>query len=241
MCRSVEFDHCGPGVAQSCLRVVTLLAAVTLVCLGCAQAQESKVETELGVHRLEEETTSPYDAFAYVNRVPTEMRKGESPVDFAGMVLLSRLANQEGRIEVKILEGFNRSAYYGYKAFIRAWPEEDVGTGNCVVCHTPPTFTNGKKYIVDPSGAAKVTPSLRNLKDSGKDIEAIIQQKVKMAEMARDGGAENIDEAYKLMKLSESEVKDIVQFIGSLNEVPKEGFRDLILKSKVLDTTDVFN
>lgn len=241
MCRRVGFDRCAAAVAPSCRRAVMVLAAVTLVSLGCARAQEATVEKELGVHRLEVETTSPYDAFAYLNRLPTEFRKGESAVEFAGMVLYSRLANQEGRVEVKLVAGLNRSGYYGYKTFLRSWPEEGAGTGSCVVCHKPPSFADDKKYIVDESGEAKAVPTLRNLKDSGKDIEAIIRQKIKMAEMARAGDAEGIDEAYKTIELSDSDVKGLVEFIGALNETPKEGFRDLILNATVLDTTDVFN
>lgn len=241
MCGNTESSRCRAAVRQSHHRVVTLLATVMLVCFGQAQAQKSSVEEELSVHRLEIETTSPYDAFAYLNRMPTELSEGETAVDFGGMVIFSRLANQEGRVEVKIVEGFNRSAYLGYKAFMRAWPEEGAAVGNCVVCHTPPAFTDGKKYIVDESGVAKAVPSLRNLKKSDNDVEAILQRKVKMAEMARASDKEGIDEAYKIIRLGESDVKDLVQFMSSLNEISKEGFRDLILKAEILDTTDMLN
>jgi hypothetical protein len=213
-----------------------------------ACAQEANVESELKIHRLESETTSPYDAFAYLNRVP-DMNEGEDPKTYAGTVLLSRLANQEGRIEVKIVEGFNRSAYYGYKSFMRYWPEDVLGTdkklgiGGCVVCHHPPNFADaaGKKYVVDNSGNAKAVPSLRNLKRSKKEIKAIIEKKIKLAEMARAGKADYIDESYKLMQLSESDVDGIAEFIRSLISTPKEGYRDLILSPTILDTTDVYN
>lgn len=243
MCRNTESSRCRAAVRQSHHRVVTLIAIVTLVCFGHAQAQTQKpsVEEELAVHRLVAETTSPYDAFAYLNRIPTELGEGETAVDFGGTVIFSRLANQEGRVELKIVEGFNRSAYLGYKAFMRAWSEKGAAVGNCVVCHTPPAFTDGKKYIVDESGVAKVVPSLRNLEKSDKDVEAILQRKVKMADMARANDEGDIDEAYKIIRLSESDVKDLVQFMGSLNEISKEGFRDLILNAEILDTTDMLN
>ena len=241
MCGRVGLNRCRSAVSQSQLLAVVSLTAVTLACFGQAQAQESSIEENLKVHRITTDTTSPYDAFAYINRVPTEPSEGETVVGFAGMVIFSRLGNQEGRIEVKLVEGIDRSGYLGYKTFMRAWPDEENGVGNCVVCHTPPGFTNGKKYITNEFGVANIVPSLRNLRKSDKEIETIIQQQVKMSELARAGEAKDIEEAYAIIRLGESDVKDLISFISSLNEVSKEKFRDIILKAEVLDTSDLLN
>jgi hypothetical protein len=218
------------------------LTAICMIVSMTACAQDAKVESELKIHRLDSENTSPYDAFAYLNRVP-DINEGEDPKTYAGHVLLSRLANEEGRILIKIVDGFNRSAYYGYKSFMRYWPEEDLGMGGCVVCHHPPNFADAgdKKYIVDSSGIAKAVPPLRNTKRSKDELKAIIEKKIKLAEMARAGKADNIDESYKLMKLSTSDVDGIAEFIRSMISTPKEGYRDLILSATILDTTDVYN
>ncbi len=241
MYRKDESSRCLSAVSQSHYRVAMLLTAVALVCAGQAQAQEKSVEEELAIHRLETETTAPYDAFAYLNRIPTELVEGQDAVQMGNMIIYSRLANQEGRVELKLVKGFNRSAYLGFKTFMQVWAEEGVAVGNCVVCHTPPTFTDGKQYIVDESGVAKITPSLRNLRKSDKEIEAILRQKAKMAEVARNNDGAGIDETYKIMRLSESDVKGLAQVVSSLNEVPREDFRDLIVEATILDTTDMLD
>ncbi len=238
MTKQIEHNQLRKAIPQSIRWLTAMCMMVTL----SACAQEGKVESELKIHRLESESTSPYDAFAYLNRVP-DLNEGEDPRSYAGTVLLSRLANEEGRILIKIVDGFDRSAYYGYKSFMRYWPEEKLGIGACVTCHHPPNFADAgdKKYIVDSSGKAKAVPELRNTKRSKKELKAIIRKKIELAEMARAGKADNIDESYKLMKLSESDVDGIANFIRSMISTPKEGYRDLILSATILDTTDVYN
>jgi hypothetical protein len=205
-----------------------------------AFAQQETPEEELHVHRLKTETTAPYDAWAYANRIATQPEKGQSPVDFAGIVLLSRLTNLESRIEVKVMDGFDRSAYLGYKSFMRSWPEPGEAVGNCVVCHTPPNFTSDKKFVVDESGVAKAVPSLRNLKMSDSELRAIVEKKVAMGKKAQEGKV-NVDEAYKLISLDEQQVNDIVTFLKGLREVPKDDFRDLITNATILDTSDLLD
>jgi len=238
MTKQTKLNQLRKAVPQSVRWLTAMCTIVTLT----ACAQEAKVESDLKIHRLESETTSPYDAFAYLNRVP-DLNEGEDPKSYAGTVLLSRLANEEGRILIKIVDGFDRSAYYGYKAFMRYWPEDEWGMGACVVCHHPPNFADAgdKKYVVDSSGKAKAVPALRDTELSKKELKTIIQNKIKLAEMARAGKADNIDETYKLMQLSETDVEGIANFIRSLISTPKESYRDLILSATILDTTDIYN
>lgn len=124
------------------------------------------------------------------------------------------------------------------KTFLRSWDDPDFSVGNCVVCHTPTTFTNGKKYVVDESGEAKVTPTLRDMKKSGEELEKIIRHKMKMAAKAKAGEG-NIDAAYKIMRLEEKDVDQLVKLMQSLDSVSKEKFRKIIVDAEILDTTDV--
>ncbi len=213
-----------------------LLAAATvagmLLTVRATSAQEPSVEEELHIHRLKAGTTAPYDAFTYLNRVATGPIEGETVVEFAGNVIFSRLSNIEGRIQLKVVEGFRKPEYLGYKSFLRAWEEpEGVAVGNCVVCHTPPTFGSGTP------GEANAVPSLRNLKKSDAELKAIVLKKVEMAEKARSGDT-SVPEAYALLKLSETDVNDMVAFLKSLNEVPHEQFREIVVHAEILDTSD---
>ena len=203
------------------------------------EAGEKSAEVDLGVHRLETTTTAPFDAFAHVNRVPQKLEEGETPASYAGVILYSRLRNIEGRIQVKVLEGFDGSAYFGFKTFLRTWQDKpEEGVGNCVSCHVPTTFSDDLEHIVDESEDAKATVSLRNLKKSDKELEAIVRGKMKMAEMAHAGKG-NIDDAYKAMSLKDKDVKQLVSFLQSLNEISKGDFRQIILDAEILDTRDL--
>ena len=75
------------------------------------------IEQKTGIHRLENERRSPFDAFIYVNRIPDHSEEGEAAAQFAGRIL-GRLANQEGRVLLKLPNGMNRSAYNGFKTFL---------------------------------------------------------------------------------------------------------------------------
>ena len=79
------------------------------------------IEQKTGIHRLENERRSPFDAFIYVNRIPDHSEEGEAAAQFAGRIL-GRLANQEGRVLLKLPDGMNRSAYNGFKTFLSSEP-----------------------------------------------------------------------------------------------------------------------
>lgn len=221
------------------LAAVAALAFTGITYSDHHESGEKSAEEDLGIHRLTATTTAPFDAFAHMNRVPQELTEGETPASYSGVILYSRLRNQEGRIEVKVLKGFDGNAYYGYKNFLRTWADIDgIGVGGCISCHVPPTFSDGLEHIVDASGEAKATVSLRNLKKTDKELEAIVRSKMKMAEMARAGEG-NIDDAYKATQLKDRDVKQLVAFLQSLNEIPKDKFRKIILDAEILDTTDL--
>lgn len=105
---------------------------------GAAPASPSKsMEKKTGVHRLDNERRSAFDAFVYVNRIPDKPLEGETIEQFAGRIQ-GRLANQEGRIQLKLPPGMDRAAYNGFKTFLG--PEGSTTRGNCVACHSPPDF-----------------------------------------------------------------------------------------------------
>lgn len=214
-------------VASAC--AATVVAVGTLWSMQGIQAQEKSVEEELHVHRLKSGETAAYDAFAYLNRVSTAPTKDETPVQYAGNVIYSRLSNMEGRIQLKVPAGFAMPEYLGYKSFLRSWEEEGQAVGNCVVCHTPPKFQGTD---------AKPAPSLRNLKKSDEELKKIIQAKVALGEKARGGDA-SVDEAYKLVSLTEADVDNLVKFLQTLNELSHDDFRKVIVDATILDTSEM--
>ncbi|MEM7010293.1 MAG: hypothetical protein AAF585_02315, partial [Verrucomicrobiota bacterium] len=94
-----------------------------------AAAGSKSMETKTGVHRLDSPKRAPFDAFVYVNRIPDKPREGESPTEFTGRIQ-GRLANQEGRIQIKLPPGMDDKAYLGFKTFINseaaAWSEASL-------------------------------------------------------------------------------------------------------------------
>jgi len=100
---------------------------------GAARALAAYLRT------LKTDLSAPWDAFASMNRIPTGPGAGETPEAYAGRVF-GRLANLEGRLQVKLVDGFDVDAYEGLKIFFRTSGESSVG--NCVACHTPPIFTD---------------------------------------------------------------------------------------------------
>ena len=81
------------------------------------------------------------------------------------------------------------------------------------------------------------TPSLRNLDLTGKELEKVILGKIAASKLPRAGEAAEIDDAYSAIRLDKEDVPGLVAYLGLLNDVPDENFRDLILEATVLDTT----
>ena len=95
-------------------------------------ADKKSIEERTKIHRLSTTKRAVYDAFVYVNRIPAKADESESPTDFSGRIF-SRLANQEGRVLIKLPQGMTREAYLGYKTFLST--DAKVSNGNCVACH----------------------------------------------------------------------------------------------------------
>ena len=203
-------------------------------------ADKKSIEERTKIHRLSTTKRAVYDAFAYVNRIPEQAEKEESPQDFAGRIL-GRLANQEGRVLVKLPAGMDRAAYLGFKTFLRS--EGKVSAGNCAACHAPVNFTDLKMHLVTKGAAPKPTLSLRNLKQRKVDVRKAILAKIAASEAKqsskgkRSGKAKGIDAEYGPMHLSKNDVPRLVAFLNLLNDVPDKEFRNLILKVTILDTS----
>jgi cytochrome c peroxidase len=91
------------------------------------------------VRTLKTTRTAPWDAFAAMNRINPGPNEGETPYHYAGRVF-GRLGNLEGRLQIKLVDGFDVLAYRGFKIFFRTNGEASVG--HCVSCHVPPNFTD---------------------------------------------------------------------------------------------------
>ena len=172
------------------------------------------MEEKTGVHRLENASRSAFDAFVYVNRIPDRPRDEETAHQFAGRIH-GRLANQEGRVLLKLPPGMDRAAFDGFKTFLGS--EGNAKVTNCIACHSPPDFA------ISSGG------TLRNGKWNGADLEAILRSK-----MAR---SEEGDAAYAGLKISEADVSNLIAFQKSLTEASDDAFRDLILSAEVVDVT----
>ncbi len=214
---------------------ITTLSILALATLSLPAAEKpASNEAQTKVHRLATPYRSPFDAFVYVNRIPDKAEPNEAPADFAGRIF-GRLANQEGRIQLKLPAGMDRKAYLGFKAFLGS--EGDAQVSNCVTCHAPPTFTDGKPHVVIKGTPAKITPALRNLNARNVDIQKVVSDKHAVSQKKRSGQADDLDDAYARIHLSSADVPNVVAFLNSLNDVGDAGFRDLIIEAQVLDTS----
>ena len=191
-------------------------------------------ETKPKVHRLVSTKRAIYDAFVYVNRIPEKPEEGETPEDIAGRIF-GRLANQEGRVLLKLPAGMDRNSYLAFKTFFRYEGEKQVG--NCAACHSPAEFADSKAHVVKNGGKPTATPSLRNLKMGKKDLRKVILAKIAASRQKQAGEADEIDDAYSIMRLDEADVPGLVAYLNLLIDVPDDKFRDLILEATVLDTT----
>ena len=213
----------------------TLLSLVVSVLSACTPSREARtIEEKTKVHRLATTKRSVFDAFAYVNRLPEEPGEDESPGDFAGRIF-GRLANQEGRILLKLPGGMDRESYLAFKTFFRYEGKSRVG--NCATCHVPAEFTDLKTHVVIRGGSPKLTPSLRNLGNAKAEIRKAVLGKIRASRQKRSGDADDIDAEYGAMNITEKDVPGLVAFITLLNDVPDSRFRHLILEATVLDTS----
>ncbi|MDA9961247.1 hypothetical protein N9D63_00055 [Opitutales bacterium] len=186
------------------------------------------IEEKTKIHRLATTKRAVYDAFTYLNRIPGKAEEGEEVLDFTARVY-SRLANQEGRILIKLPPGMNSEAYLGYKTFLST--DADTSNGNCVVCHAPEKFTDLKNHALSEGGKALPTPSLRNMSKRKVDISKALRAKLLVSE--KPGASKD----YQLIKLNKADLKNLEAFLKQLNDVDDKIFRELIIQAKVLDTS----
>ena len=199
------------------------------------RTEKASIEEKTGIHRLSTTKRSTYDAFSYLNRIPDTVYEDESVEDFLGRIF-GRLANQEGRILLKAPTGMDRLGYEGLKTFLNYDGTESVG--NCAACHTLPNFTDGKSYVTRHGTEPKPTPSLRNPEKRKLDLRRIVLQKIEAAKQKQQGKADDISDAYLVMKLSEQDVPGLVAFLKLLEDESDNRFRQSIIDAKVLDTSE---
>ena len=159
------------------------------------------------VHRLETTFRSPFDAFLYVNRIPTELEQGESPAELAGRIL-GRLANQEGRVLVKLPPKMDLMGYEGFKFVLEESAAESIR--GCLQCHSLPKL--GRLDSTPP------IPSLRNRSLSPSELKRALSTKVHQA-----------------TAMSMTELDQLHAFMNTLSDLPDNDFRNSILKATVLD------
>ncbi len=196
--------------------------------LSAEKKPDKSIEEKTKIHRLNTKQRSAYDAFIYVNRIPAKADVDENPEDFSARIF-SRLANQEGRILIKLPQGMTREAYLGYKTFLSTAAK--VSNGNCVACHAPEKFTDLKKHILTEKGKPLPTPSLRNMSKRNVDLKKVMQAKL----MASNGNGAN--KHYRKMHLTDQDLKHLEAFLRQLEDVNDKKFREYILKAEILDTT----
>ena len=185
------------------------------------------IEQKTKIHRLDSLERAPYDAFIYLNRIPAKADEGEEILDFTARVY-SRLANQEGRILIKLPQGMPREAYFGYKIFLST--DAKVSNGNCVTCHAPDKFTDLKLHKLNGDSPPQPTPSLRNLAKRKVDIAKALQAKLAAIKSL------NAPKAYRNIHLNKMDLTNLESFLKQLNDVDDKVFRELILNAKILNT-----
>ncbi|MEC9092339.1 MAG: hypothetical protein VX438_06510, partial [Planctomycetota bacterium] len=202
-----------PAVADRLKKTVLAINATVLreaPVWGSAKLEPSgNASQKMRIHRLASRNRSRFDAFAYLNRIPVDPEVDETQNDLAGRIL-GRLANQEGRVLVKLPPGMNRSGYEGFKVALRN--EEALHAGRCFTCHHLPSFGNSKSQ--------PPVPSLRNLTVSNKRLAEVLKNKT-----------------HRGVQLDSNDVNRLIALLQILTDVPDDEFRGLIINSNVLDTT----
>lgn len=117
------------------------------------------------------------------------------------------------------------------EAIYRSRPNKDnpqaVDLGNW-------NYTNDQTKL-----AAFKTPPLRNLgkttpymhNGAYETLEDVIRQKIRASELAKAGQLKNADPQLLRMNITEDDVEELAAFLRTLDEVPPENFRDLIIKN----------
>ncbi len=163
---------------------------------------------KVGINQLDAERQTTFDAFAYVNRIPVLPNEGESQESLSHRVL-SRLANQEGRVLVKLPPEMNRYTYRGFKLAVES--ADSSSAGRCIRCHHLPDFAREDKM----GGAV---PTLRNKSYSLPKLESLLQ-----------------NQTHRHIMLDKTQRIELLAFIYSLKDLPDYQFRKAILETNVLE------
>lgn len=91
------------------------------------------------VRTLKTARTTAYDRFAQKNGLESGPPQGDDAARFANR-LLANLASLEQSRKLKLIRGFDATALKGMKLFFST--DGSGSAGNCVMCHTPPLFTD---------------------------------------------------------------------------------------------------
>ena len=218
----------GSRNALSLAICLSFVAVASTDGFGQAKPKATSIEEKTKIHRLATTNRSVYDAFVYLNRIPEKVEEDEEILDFTARVY-SLLANQEGRVLIKLPKGMNREAYLGYKTFLST--DAEVRNGNCIVCHVPEKFTDLKNHALSEGGKALPTPSLRNMNKRKVDISKALRAKLVAAQ--KPGAPKD----YQSIKLDKDDLPHLEAFLELLDDVEDKNFRDLIIQAKVLDTS----
>ena len=160
------------------------------------------------VHRLESARRSLFDAFVYVNRIPVEPEEEETADDLSGRIL-GRLANQEGRVLIKLPPEMTRQAYRGFKVALES--DEQSHAGRCFACHRLPDMGDAT--------LSNRVPSLRN---------RVASKPKSFATVARDS-------VHAKIAIDASDVTDLDAFLQLLADTSDSEFRQLIIDARVVD------
>ena len=167
----------------------------------------------LRVHRLQSEYRSRFDAFAYLNRLPLQAEDGESQSALAGR-LLGRLANQEGRVLIKLPPGMKPDAYRGFRLALEI--RHHSGAVSCFACHQLPDLS----VTMAPTTAPTTDSGMRNRAFSLAQMRQLLR-----------------NETHKYDQVGDTEASRLLAFVRSLRSVANEPFRQLILQATVMDPT----
>ena len=220
----------------------SLLSLAVFATLALGQSQSGNVVTSA-------KYTSPYDAFMKMNRLPETFSKDDNGADYWGF-LESRLGNQAGRILIKRpAKGFGDDAFRGWLSFIRAYGNA-TGIGNCAECHRVPDFTDHQKHNIGTAKDPVETPSLRGAAGkklyfqdgSASTLEEAITRHVAAAQVAQQDKRSGVEVEVGKIALNEREIREVAAFLRSIQEVPREEFRqyliDVVIQPVELDFSE---
>ena len=157
------------------------------------------------IHRLDSPHRSPFDAFVYVNRIPLKTEAAETQTELAGRIL-GRLANQEGRVLIKLPPRMNREAYAGFKLALESGANREC----CTSCHHLPTFSQ--------ISSTSAIPTFRSRTYTRGEFDTRLKNKT-----------------HQTLELDATTLQKLHAFQQSLVEIEDSEFRDQIIRSAVME------